>query len=350
MKDLDKVINDIFDVPEVEDKNSIDKSKTFEEKISDVKDLMMPEPLEESQEPQKEELNKEEIEAAEKPHHSPAEVLKSKPKTQEVKTEPKKVQEPKIECDLLEEEDEIVDDQNPLGLFGEDFEVFKFVRDKYQQFHICSQVVGLKSFYRFKAKELGYVLKKHKLIDVESYKKEVSSYSIDFSIYGVPEYVALCEKLNQISRTKTRLSQIILEISSQIFLWRKIQEMLSGKLFLDKDIRGQQKRDGLALEHMNDVVHYVSEIDGLYEGCKRIDELLSTQFDSISRQISCVHSMREPQEIKQDHKVDKKPNEKYTHLESFEPGQVVRQSPPSKFKANFDANFGISGNDDDFLN
>jgi len=377
VKDIDKQIAEIFEVPasggkadESDESHITGQNKvvqTFEQKAQDVQAMM--------------EAESEEIELVKEPEPVKVEppqipvpepvlevveheqVIKSAERITQEKPKPEivVVEEPdseiqpktKIKTINISDEEEKPKSDNPLNLFGKDLDVYNFVTEKYPQFQFYDNHASMRLFYKFKVKELGYVLNKFPLMNISSYIEEIKNVNLDFSVPGVPDPLTLANKLNQVIRARTRLTQILFHISSQLKLWQRCQEMLEGKLFLEKEIKGQQKRGGLVLEYMADVVHYVSEMEGLNEAAKRVEDLLSANYDSISRQIACLQTFKDTKEFSQEQRFDtnksKSDTNKYSNLDSVSSGEVVKGTN-SQDKKVFDANFGVDdADDDDFL-
>jgi len=183
--------------------------------------------------------------------------------------------------------------ENPLNLDSQDLCHYRTITDKYKgQFILYDGNPVMKSFYRYKTQELGFLISQFGVMNCSAFRTEIVNIHADSSISGIPHGEIITKKMNQVQRQRERLSEILTLFHQQYPVWEKALEMLKGKLWCVKDIKGQHKREGIVADHMNEVVHYVSELKAVLDSGKHVDDILKASHDSLSRQLSCILDMR----------------------------------------------------------
>lgn len=324
MEDLAKKIAEIFDTSDIVESNEdeeigISESKediqSFSQKAKDLQLIVEKESYEvlSEDEPEKKtdkEVIKKAAENAKKKIENPELDKKQTEAIKEVKSD---IKEAMHSLDILEEaeQDPLFNkppSDNPLGLSGKDLEYYNSLIIIYgDRFLLSDETVYMNNFFKFKVRELGYLISKSQLIDCDSLMSEIKNINVNHSIEGFPAGDVILRKINNVMRQKERLSYIMIKLHEQYHLWEVAAEMLRGKLYCVKDIKGQQKREGIAMDYMSDVIHYVSDLKRTMDTGKHVDSMLSSSWDSLSRQLSCI------QEIKQ-----RDPVEYYDRLDTQE--------------------------------
>jgi len=323
-------------------------SQSFEQKISDISAVI------EGEETGMDESNKKVIEkaastAAEKTEKkvekqvvsSPGQIAKNA--TEQIldeengKTEPETEQEPQKEEPVFIPEPDFIDGaendplfslnkENPLNLLGRDLETYKMLQTEFADVFEFKNLTNMGLFYKYKVRELGYLLSEYPLLNCMSLDKELKEIDTNHSIMGLPNGTVIAEKLNRISRQRHRLSEILIQIHRQYHAWDASLEMLKGKLWLTKELKGQHKREGVVADHMADIVHYVSALRCTLEAGKYIDNLLVAAADSVSRQLACIQEKQyhEPAEINNDADEDRK---KFDDMDVIDEGTSIKPAP-----------------------
>jgi len=146
------------------------------------------------------------------------------------------------------------------------------------------------SFYRVKLEQTCTLYKKFGLPLIKEWRDELDNVQIS-NFVGETEATAdlIRKKLDVVQQHRTRLATIRYQIVYRIPSWKRIIEMLRGKLFKDHESRGQHKRDGMCLEHMGELEEYLADMEGVEAACRYLDELLVGQSESLSRQFACIN-------------------------------------------------------------
>ena len=271
----------------------------------------------------------------------------------------------KIEAEETEETNILGDSQdpifldnpdNPLDLSGDDYEYFKMLKDKYgNKFDLYNGNSLMKRFYCYKVRELGYILSKVPLIDCDPLMNEIENIDTNHSIRGIPHPEILAEKLNAIMQQRERMSEILLKIYKRFYLWDNALDMLKGVLWTVKEVKGAHKRDGIVMEYLSDVIHYVIDLKAVEDAGKYIDHLLCSSHESISRQVSITENQRSRKSMNYEEFDKKKESFDKTKnisdgLETIDEGTSI-ESPPAREEKNGatdingEVNFGISDKD-----
>lgn len=245
--------------------------------------------------------------------------------------------------DIIEaaEHDTLIADNpnNPLNLDDSDLKFYEMLKEKHE-FLLYDGNPAMKQFFKFKVRELGYIISRHKLLECNKLLKEIKNIELDHAIKGLPDPETISEKINMVMRERDRLGEILREVHCQNRLWESAAEMLQGKLFHVKDVKGIHKRPGLALEYMSDVVHYATELKIVMDTGKYIDGLLLGAIEGYSRQLSCIQEVNKMRPPERNEQFDKKSN-KYDSSVS---------SPSAKTGSVKRITDSMSNADDDILN
>jgi hypothetical protein len=120
------------------------------------------------------------------------------------------------------------------------------------------------SFYRVKLEQTCTLYKKFGLPLIKEWRDELDTVQIS-NYVGETEATAdlIRKKLDVVQQHRTRLATIRYQIVYRIPSWKRIIEMLRGKLFKDHESRGQHKRDGMCLEHMGELEEYLADMEGV---------------------------------------------------------------------------------------
>jgi len=252
-----------------------------------------------------------------------------------------------------EPEEASPENDNPLGLSGDDLDGYKMVLEQYPQFTLYNGSPAYKDFYACKTRWLRDLLTKFRLLDLADLHEEVQKIELDHVLQHDAIHADLIKvKLGDVQMWRTRLTSLELEATGQLNLWKKATNLLRSKLWKDHDVKGAHRRDGVTQEHMSDIECYVSELEGFVEMCKHVDSLLKAATDTLSRQATCIQISKEsttPIYTKEEHKAEP-PAEKDSsldHMDSIEHGESIETGPTSR--APLDVNFGAGSEDDDLL-
>jgi hypothetical protein len=186
-----------------------------------------------------------------------------------------------------------VQDENPLGLIGEDLRFFQYMRKKHPEFTMYNGNAAFKDFYRFKLQVLRSTMGRFPILDLAARRNELRQTNCNHYVGDAISSGAIRAKLDECYRSRIRVAQMMAETYEQFFVWDKNIELLESKLWADHESRGAHKRQGLVLVHMYQETAYSKEMHGFIEAAKKIDGLLEAASDSLSRQLSCIQQ-REP--------------------------------------------------------
>lgn len=192
---------------------------------------------------------------------------------------------------------EKINGDNPLDLTGMDLKAFQMMKEKCPKFRLFDGSQAFKTFYQYKVRVLKEVLTRFAVLDIADMRHEIRDTDTDLSVkesIASPDLIR--ERLDAAYRNRIRLVTLLSQAYEQFPAWKRILEMLRGKLWKDHEgsVRtGAHKRDGLTLEHLVDVELYVKELEGFIDAGKMIDELLKAAAESLSRQLSCLQ-LKEP--------------------------------------------------------
>jgi hypothetical protein len=213
---------------------------------------------------------------------------------------------------ILESDDSILikrNQDNPLNLFGKDLENFNLLKENYgDRFTLYDNSSYMDQFFKFKVKELSFLLSKISLIDCDAIVKEIRQINVNHSIEGFPTGGTIVRKLNDVIRQRERLASIMIDLYSQYHLWEISLELLRGKLWCVKDIKGQHKREGIAMDYMADVIHYAADLKRTIDTAKHVENMLIGSWESLSRQLSCIQETQKRDRIEYLDELDESPN------------------------------------------
>lgn len=236
----------------------------------------------------------------------------------EDETEDEEIEE-KIEekpVDFLEEENDPLikrSEDNPLNLIGKELENYKELKELYgDRFVFSDNSSYMDQFFRYKAKEIGFLIAKSEIIDCDSVVKEMKNINLKHSVEGFPSGNVIVRKLNDVMRQRERLSSLMVDLHAQYHLWETSVEMMKGKLWCVKDVKGQHKREGLVMDYMSDVIHYVSDLRRSIETGKYIENMLISSWESLSRQLSCIQESQKRDSIEYLDELDEATNKSDT--------------------------------------
>ena len=252
------------------------------------------------------------------------------------------------ENNILQSTDPLMEDnqENPLNLQADDLEHYQTLNSNYP-FILYDGNVGMKKFYRYKVRELGYLLSNAPLLDCKSLIEECKNININHSIEGIPHPETLSKELSNVQRQRERLGDILIQIHQQYHLWDQATEMLKGELWIVKDLKGQHKREGLVLEHMADIIHYLGNLKRTLETAKYIENLLDKANDTLSRQISCLESGKKLNLIDYNDSYNEKT---IKNMDTINEGTEIEASSASQkgMQTGYNLNFGLSESNDNF--
>lgn len=180
-------------------------------------------------------------------------------------------------------------DDNPLDVSGYDYKFFKEVQKDYPRFNLVPSHHDFKSFYRWKLIQLRYILGRYPVLDGQSLMKEITDSHRNFSLQEAtihPETIRV--NINAVQGVKHRVTTILIEVHEQYHIWKRTLETIKGKLWKDHPVKGQEKREGLTLEHLWDFEAYFADLEGIIESAKRLDGYLMSSHDALSRQLGCL--------------------------------------------------------------
>jgi len=274
--------------------------------------------------------------------------------TEDVK--PEIVEQPKAQPEEIEnpkaKKPDLTADSNPLGLLGVDLKAFHHIREKFPQFVLFDGSPAYRDFYRSKVVMLKGLLTRFPLLDISDLSEDLSEVRVDHFIGDrqvvTPDLIRV--KLDDVQRARVRVSQLLTQALGQYFVWERTCEMLKSKLWKDHELKGAHRRDGLTLEHMSDMETYVSELNGFIESAKHIDNVLRAASDSLSRQLSCLHELKEPtgftqtmeQKLRQQQAPASSPS-RFEGLDTIDEGSIIKEPDFKREAADFD--FGVGSDD-----
>ncbi len=192
-------------------------------------------------------------------------------------TPPKEAEQPVKEAD------------NPLGLEGQDLLAYHEIKKKFPQFNLYDGSLAFRDFYRHKVFHLRKLLGRFPFLDIGELTQEVRSVNTNHFVdddYISPDIIR--KKLDDVQRCRTRLTSILVSIYEQFYPWERYLEMLKSKLWKDHELKGAHRRDGLVVEHLNDMESYYSELKSFLEATKQVDGILKAAAESLSRQLTCL--------------------------------------------------------------
>jgi hypothetical protein len=212
----------------------------------------------------------------------------------EPKVEPTKVETPQVESQPEPEPVAVVADQsNPLGLDVGDLKAYEVIKKKYPRFRLYDGSQAYKHFYMWKVRILKEVLTRYPVLDIADMRKEIRDTNTDHCVNEkVVSPDLIREKLDNCYKCRVRVATLLSESYEQFPSWRRVLDMLKGKLFKDHEGNraGAHKRDGMSLEHLSDIELYVKDLEGFIDAAKMIDNLLMAAAESLSRQLSCIQT------------------------------------------------------------
>lgn len=180
-------------------------------------------------------------------------------------------------------------DDNPLDLSASDLEMYNKILEKLPQFTLYDGNVSFKDFYRYKFSVLRSAAGRFTILNLKQMGEEIGTLKLDHYIGDraiSPEL--LRRRLDDAYRYRVRLSTIMIKLFEQHPWWERNCEMLKAKLWKDHELKGTHRRDGLTMEHMQDIEDYLHYMVGIIDGAKHADNMLKAATESLSRQLSCL--------------------------------------------------------------
>ncbi len=170
-----------------------------------------------------------------------------------------------------------------------DLKAYQQIQKKYSQFVLYDGSQAFKEFYRYKVRSLKGLLTSYPVLDIMDMNKEILSIRTKYQISGdLPDPVAIGVKMSECQIARGRLTTLMMMAQMQYPAWRKAFEWLNAKIYKDHELKGQHKREGMALEHNDDMKVYCSDLQGFLDGATQLDSFLKSIHDSLSRQLTCV--------------------------------------------------------------
>jgi hypothetical protein len=176
-----------------------------------------------------------------------------------------------------------------LGLDADDLKFCKECLEKYPEFTLYDGSISFKEFYKLKIKSLKSLLTRYHRLDIIKLEEELVKIDTDhFLGTTVISPDVIRKKIDDSYRARARLSDILIRVLGQYYMWERWCEMLRSKLWSDHQVRGAHNRDSMTATHMSDIEEYVAELEGLRIACEQRDGVLKAAADSLSRQLSCL--------------------------------------------------------------
>jgi len=200
------------------------------------------------------------------------------------------------------------DGENPLGVAGSNLRAYHEIKEKYPQFVLYNGSPQFKNFYVYKLGTLKNILSRFPVLDLAEMRSELRDINVDHYVSGnVLGEDLISEKIDDAYSQKARLGSLISEVLQQFYFWKRELHLITCKLFKDHYLRGEEKREGLIIEHLNDLEYYVREMEGFLYAARHIDGILQSALDSLSRQLTCLQ-MKHPNGVRLEGQAPRRPN------------------------------------------
>lgn len=187
----------------------------------------------------------------------------------------------------------VVQNENPLGLIGNELRFFKYMQEKHPAFILYNGNPAYRDFYYFKLQCLRSMLGQFPVLDIAARRAELTETNCNHYVGNTISAESIRAKMDECYRSRIRVAQMLAEVYEQFYVWEKNVELLESKLWTDHESRGAHKRQALVLVHMQHEIEYVKSMEGFIEASRKISDLLGAAADSLSRQLTCVQQ-REP--------------------------------------------------------
>lgn len=92
--------------------------------------------------------------------------------------------------------------------------------------------------------------------------------------------------LRHIQKWKDRITCMQVDINQQYYAWKRAVELFRGVLARCKYEKPSERQEGVVMEHMGDMIMYMSKLESLHASSSAVGENLDNAFDCISRQIT----------------------------------------------------------------
>ena len=122
-------------------------------------------------------------------------------------------------------------------------------------------------------------------VEYEKWLNEMSEARVDISS-EIFDQELMVKQMEEVQQHRERMKFIAIRVNNQYFMFKKFEEMLRGFLAKVQYVKPQIKQEGFIMEHMQDVVLYLSRLDALHDSVIKVEKTLAGAFDVLSRKVT----------------------------------------------------------------
>ena len=153
-------------------------------------------------------------------------------------------------------------------------------------FNIECRDYDLENFYNIKRDALATWLLPGGVIHFSNIMDELRLAKPDLTQVVFGDMQSMFVALKQIQKWKDRITAIQIDVNQQFYSWKRAIELFRGVLARCRYEKPSEKQDGVVMEHMGDMIMYMSKLESLHSSASAVRENLDNAFDCISRQIT----------------------------------------------------------------
>lgn len=153
-------------------------------------------------------------------------------------------------------------------------------------FKLTCEDPELSSFYNIKQDALASWLLPGGAMNFPSLMEELRMARPDLSKVVFGDMKSMFIALNHIQKWKDRITAIQIDVNQQYYAWKRAIELFRGVLARCRYEKPSERQEGVVMEHMGDLIVYMSKLESIHASASAIAENLDNAFDCISRQIT----------------------------------------------------------------
>lgn len=153
-------------------------------------------------------------------------------------------------------------------------------------FNVECRDYDLENFYNIKRDALATWLLPGGVIHFSNLMEELRQAKPDLTQVVFGDMQSMFVALKQIQKWKDRITAIQIDVNQQFYSWKRAIELFRGVLARCRYEKPSEKQDGVVMEHMGDMIMYMSKLESLHFSASAVRENLDNAFDCISRQIT----------------------------------------------------------------
>jgi len=153
-------------------------------------------------------------------------------------------------------------------------------------FNIECREHDLENFYNIKRDALATWLLPGGVVNFSAIMEELRQAKPDLTQVVFGDMQSMFVALKQIQKWKDRITAIQIDVNQQFYAWKRAIELFRGVLARCRYEKPSEKQDGVVMEHMGDMVMYMSKLESLHASASAVRENLDNAFECISRQIT----------------------------------------------------------------